>query len=431
MAQTSNHRHWASYFKEVTPCIAPADWNTEGTAIEFTSLDLAGLKQTILDNPTLERRVLSVNKRIKIGGLRNCEFGIGLKLHGTGVTTADGVVVTQTYLGDQLEHCMGGVHLGMSTTCLVGSTNIIPILDDVTGVEVGQMLAFQDTTSPVPQYTGKPVPRRVIDVDVGTGAVTLSEKLPFVPVAGDVVHGGITGHIDEFVLEDAVAAGATQMWFLQRHKTDDAMTWQVEGSVASFSVTGLSRGQLPGMDLKVMAANFKHGGVDGLSCLTLPNPQGQAQLSCGKDIRCSIAPASSTDPVWVDVSQVGFDVGFSRERVETTTENIERFEGTASYTLKPGNTRFTVTVPQYDDSWYLALASGIEYRITFYQPGDGSGAGKLWCIHLPKCQLVETPARSDTNENNAVSLVFEAMESDDTGDVDTELAKSLFYIFIA
>lgn len=431
MAVTSIHRNYLSFFREVTPCVAPADWNADGTAIEFTSLDLSGVKQSILDNPTLERRGLSVNKRKKIKGIRNCEFSVGLKLHGTGVVTADGDTVEETYLGTLLKHSMGGLHLGTSTN-ITGGTATVPILDDVAGIIPGQMLAFEDITSPTSKYAGKPIPRRVLSVDGDTGAVTLSEALPFTPANTDKVHGGETNYNHEGWLEDAVAAGGTMMWYAQKHYSATDLVWQIEGSVASFALTNLSRGQLPGIDFKCMGANFKHGADDGLVWKSLPSPQGQAQLSNGMDLLCSIGVYGNTARNDVDVNQASFDVGYQRVRVETTTENIDRFEGTASYSFQPGNTRFTITLIPYANSWYAGLADGQEYRITFFQPGDGSGAGKLWCLHIPRAQLVETPSRQDVNEINGIQLVFEAMEPDDADvDANEELEKSLFLLFRA
>lgn len=429
MALKSIHRNYLSFFKEVTPCVAPADWAAEGTAIEFVSCDTAGIKQTILDNPTLERRIMSVNKRVKIDGIRNCELAVGLKLHGTGATVADTETAVETYLGTLLEHCMGGLLLGTSSTCIVGSTAAIPILDDASWVIPGQTIAFEDVTSPTSKNEGKLFHRQVKSVDIGTGAVTLSEVLPFVPVATDKAHATELNYIDENFLEDAVAASGTMMWYVQKAKNGTDQLYQVEGSVATFSMTNLSRGQLPGIDLKIMGANFKHGAEDDLVFVAMAAPQGQAQLSTGIDLLCSIAPYASTAQNEVHVNQASFDVGFTRERVETTTENIDRFEGTASYSVKPGNTRFSVTVLPQANSWYAALKTKQEYRITFTQPGDGSGPGKSWALIIPRAQLVETPGRADVNEIHGSTLVFEAMEPDNIDvDANEELEKSLFLI---
>lgn len=433
MAQKSIHKNAAAFYKETTPCVGPAD-PSEYTFIEHLKSDVSGIKQIILTDPTLETRIMSVNRRQKIHGIRNCEYATEIKLHGTGVTTADGDQVEETYLATLLEHCMGGMIRSFSTT-ITGGTAAIPILDDVTGVIPGMVLSFEDITSPVGKNVGKSHPRQVLSVNTMTKAVTLAEVLPFTPAATDKVHGTITLHIDEDFLEDAVAAQGTMAWFIQKTKPGSGGTdhlWKVEGSVASFQLQNLSRGQLPSIALNIMGANFRHGSGDGLANITPSEIVGNAQLSCGIDIQCSIAPYGNTATGYVDVNQCNFDVGYTRERVETTTENIDRFEGTCSYTIKPGSPKFSITIPQYDIAWYNALKAHSEFRITFYQPGDGSGPGKMWALLIPRSQLVNTPGRADVNENHAVTLEFEPMEPDNvTHDANVELEKSIYLLALA
>lgn len=431
MAVRSIHRKLFGFYDETTPCVAPASWQNDATYIEHLKCDPA-IKQTIITDPTLETRIMSVGKRKKIKGLRNCELSAEIKLHGTGAVTADGDPVEETYLATILEHVMGGLVLGNATTLTGGSTTV-PEVDDATGIVPGMLLAFIDTTSPSAENTGKLHFRRVLSID--TLDVTLSEALPFTPASGDIVAGTITNHIDEEFLEDAVAAGATWAWFVQQTKPGSGGTdllWVIEGSVASFQLQNLSRGQLPSLALSIMGANFRHGGVDGLTNVTPPEIVGNAQLSMGIDVQCSIQNYGTTTINEVDVNQCAFDVGYTRERVETTTENIDRFEGTATYTIKPGSTKFTCTLVNYDDAWYQKLEQGQEFRINFYQPGPGKGAGYGWCLHVPRAQLMSTPGRADVNEVHGVTLEFEAMEPDDcTGGSDVELEKSVFLLGLA
>lgn len=432
MAVRSIHRNYLGIFAETTPCVPPASWQNDGTWIEHLKSDTNSIKQILLTDPTLEGRIMSVGKRKKIKGLRNCEFSTEIKMHGTGVVTADGVQVANTYLSTILKHCMGGIVRGYATTLTGGSTTV-PEVDDATGIVPGMLLYFQDTTTPSQELTGKPQQRRVLSVD-GL-EVTLSEALPFTPANGDIVNGTITAHPDEEYLEDAVAAGGTFAWFVQKTKAGSGGTdhlWVIEGSVASFQLQNLSRGQLPSLALNVMGANFRHGGVDGLANVTPPTIEGQAQLSMGLDVQCSIQNYGTTTINEVDVNQCSFDVGFTRERVETTTENIDRFEGTATYTIKPGSTKFTCTLVNYDDAWYQKLEEGQEFRINFYQPGPGNGAGSAWGLHVPRAQLMSTPGRADVNEVHGVTLEFEAMEPDDTtGGSNVELEKAVFLFGMA
>lgn len=434
MTQKSIYRSTLAFFREVTPCLAPVDaaaWAADGTSIEHLSMNTDDVKQTFADDMTMERRSLSTGTRVVIKGIRNNGAKASIKLHGTGVTTADEASVVETYLGTILEHCMGGLYLGTSTT-VTGGTATVPILDNVDDLIPGCFIAFEDITSPTSKNVGKLHPRRVLSINTMTKAVTLSEALPFTPANTDPAHGVELNYIGEAWLEDAVAAGGTMSWWSQKTQSGTDLLWQIEGSVASLKFGGLGRGELPQIDLDIMAANFKHGADDSLAWVDFPAPEGHAQLSCGRDILCSIGVYGNTAANYVDIASVEFDPGYTRVRNETTTENIDRFEGTASYTYKPGKVRFTVTINQYANSWYEKLADSEFFRITFYQPGDGSGAGKMWAIHIPKAQLVETPQRTDLNENHAVKLVFQAMEaSDATHDANEDLEKSLFTIIRA
>jgi len=221
------------------------------------------------------------------------------------------------------------------------------------------------------------------------------------------------------VLEDAVASAGgphTLSWFIKKHKSGTDHLWELTGSVASMSLDGLGRGQLPTLGLAIQAANFKHGGADGLTNPTLPAAEGHAQLSNGRNLLCSIQDYGTTAINLQDVNQISFEPGFARSKVETTTEKTHRFEGLASYSVTPGKTKFTVTLLPYADDYYADLHAGQEFRINLYMPGDGSGAGKGWCLHIPKAQLVETPSRAAVGDVQGVVLVFEAQQpSDCTG----------------
>lgn len=435
MAAYSIHEKRVSYFRETGVCEPPADWTTDGTAIEFVSCDTSGIVQEHLDDPTAEARFFKVGTRRKIKGIRNCGASIVLKLHGTGVVTADTDTVVQTALGDMIEHCMGGLHLGVSTT-FTGGTATIPIVDDVTGILPGSMIAAQDITSPTAANLGKVWARRVLAVNVGTKAVTLSEALPFTPAATDPCHAAITGYLVASVLVDAVASAGgphTLCWYFAEGDTSAPtdLLWRVDGSVASMKLEGLGRGELPTMALEILGANFAHGGADGLTNVALGTPQGHAQLSMGLDVTLSIGVYGNTAINSVDANAVSFEPGYTRGPVNTTTERIHRFEGLATFTVIPGQTRMQCTLVGYSDDWYATLAAGGEYRITLTQPGMGSGAGAGWCLHMPRAQLVTTPPRADVDNVHGVELEFEAMEpADCTGGSNVDLEQSRFTLSI-
>lgn len=420
-----------AFFPETTVCVAPASWAANGTWIEHISVDTSGIKQAFINDMTLERRGMATNaNRKKIKGIRNCSFSAVLKLHGTGVETADGDQVAQTYLGTILDHCMGGVHRGTAHTVAGGDATVVE-LDAVTGIIPGCIIFFEDTTTPTEENEGKLIPRCVLEVDGGTMEVTLSEALPFVPAAGDKAHPAITPYWVSDVLVDAVPGPDTFAWFIRKAKAGTHLLWSVDGSVASMKLDGLGRGATPTIGLEIQAANFRHGDADGL---TNPAPSvyhGQAQLSMGMDAQLCIGEYNDDTLVTHHANNVTFEPGVTRVRVETQTEKIDRFEGTATYTYSPQETKFTCTLTPYDNAWYLGLKEGKEYRITLYQPGDGTGAGKAWALHIPRACLAETPSRADLNENHAVTLSFYALEADNcVGGSNEDIEKSRFTLAI-
>jgi len=415
-----------SFYKEGAPCVPPADWTADGTRIEFVSVNLDGVKQEWIVDPTAEDRHFAVGTRQRREGRRNGTFSVVCKLHGTGVVTADGATVAQTYLGTLLEHCMGGSHRRKSHVITGGSTTA-PTLDAVDGIVPGCMIAFEDTTSPDPQHDGMPVCRRVLSI-AGL-VVTLSEALPFTPAAGDLVHGAITSYLDAHVLRDAVAAGGTLAWYV-RHGDDESLNYRLDGCVMSPKIEGLSPGGLPTLVLEGMCANFANGAADGLADIAdLGEPEGQPQLSMSLEVTLSIQEVGNTAINSLDAAAVTFEPGFARSKVDTVTGRTYRFNGLATYSVTSGQTKLAVTLAEHTNEWYAGQAAGKAYRITMTQPGAGAGAGAGFCLHLPRARIVETPGRGAAGDNHAVTLAFEAAEANDTtGGANVNLQKSRFLI---
>lgn len=440
-AHRSIHRSTLAFFPETTAAISTTDWAADGTAIDHLAVDI-NPKEALVVDPTLEERIQSTGKRRRIRGIRNNEASVRIKLHGTGAATAEDSQVAETYLSQILEWCMGGQHRSY-TRDVVSSANAYTLTVGVgltTGFIPGCLIAVEDTTSPTAQNTGKLHFARVASVNGGTDTITLTEALPFTPAAGDRIHGTITLYIDELVLEDAIRNGTinTWSWYHKRLSatggTDEI--WQLEGCVATPSFANFGRGQLPEIALALMAANFKHSGTDSLTNVSFSSTAGKPQLSMGKDVRCSIASTAATTRVAQDINAFAIEPGFSRVRVETATEEIERFEGMSTYSMAPGECKVTATIVPYSDDWYAAIAAETDFRIMYYQPGPGgaaaAGAGKSWAFCLPRTQIPTTPSRADVNEVHGAQVEFAAMEPADTsGGSNAELEKSLFLIGLA
>lgn len=426
------HENWAAFYPETTVATPPADYAADGIAIEHVSFDINGLKAPLLDDPTLEGRAFAVGTRRKIPGPRNVDASAVLKLHGVGEVTADGDQVADTYLAKILKHTMGAVHRGTSRT-ITGGTTTVPTVDDATGIIPGSLIAFEDKSSPTDEFEGRTYFRRVLSIS-GT-SLHLDEALPVSPANGDACHAAITGYLKSSILADALASAGgphTFNWLVKRESSGADLLWRLDGCVASMSLDGLGNSGLPTINLAIMAANFAVGGADGLTNPTLATPEGHAQLAMGRDTICSIQDYGTTAIALRDINQCNFDVGYTRERVQTTTRAAFRFEGLASYTFSPGKTRFTCTLLPWSDDWYADLQAGQTFRISLQQPGDGSGAGKQWCLYVPKAQLVEVPSRADVGAVHGVQLVFEAQEATDcSGGSNTDLERSRFLIGLA
>ncbi len=411
MAHQHIYHQAIAFAEEASPCVPPADWTAE-TAIEFVSCDLSGVKETLLVDPTAERRAMRTGERQRIPGVRNVTASIVCKLHGIGEVTADGDQAPDTYLCRLLKHVMGQTIRGYSTT-LTGGTTAIPTVDDATGIIPGMILSFQDTTSPSAQNTGILHPRRVIAV-AGT-SITLSEILPFTPAAGDVVHATITSAWDSDYLVDATANAGTLCWYVKKETGNSAtdLLWRLDGCVANAKIDGLGRNGLPVLSLDIMAANFAHGGEDGLTNVALAAPEGHAQIAVGPYTRMLISPTATNAISEVDQSSMTLDMGVVRKQTLSHTTRINRFDGLSSYHYDPGASTIECVLHGYSDDFYAALAAGTTYRLTWYQPGDGSGAGKMTCIHAPKARLIETPARTDVEQVHGTTLKFQLCEPDD------------------
>lgn len=430
MSAKNKHRSWAAYHNTTTfGGDEYTDWAATGVTLEHTALDVTTIKPARLDDPTLERDVMAFNTRHKIAGLRNAEAKLTIKLHGKGVTTAEDVQVTTTPLADTIKHCMGGMHRS-NTTSITGGTASAPIVDEVTNIVPGCTIWVEDKTTPAAKYAGKPRMTRVIAVDAGTKTLTVKPELPFTPAEGDAVYGTITLYIDEDVLEDAVSSAGgphTRDWFFKKHATNGDLLWKLDGCVASMTLQGLGSGQLPTIDLAIMAANCRIGAADGL---TNPDfaaaPYGHAQLCIGKDSETVIAKYSGDDHTVQKTSEFAFDVGYTRDRINADSIPDYRMENTSTYGVEPGNTSATITVNDYIDDWYADQELQDEWYVLKMQP---AAQGKCWAIMIPRAQIVEHPPPKEVGSIHGITVKFGAMVPDDaTGGANKRMKESRFLI---
>lgn len=380
---------------ETTPCVPPT-WGAEGTNFEHLGVDISGVAQAFLVDPTMESRAKAQGKRARIAGIRNVDWSFRTKLHGLGLETTENSQAAATYLSNLLEWGFGS-QTRTYTRAVVSSANAYTLTVGeglTTGFAAGACVAVEDATSPAAQYNGKPVLRQIASVDAENDTIVLTEALPWgASAAGDIIHATITIAIDETYLEDAIRSGSVRTRSFYHRRANGADTdhiWELLGTVASVGFANLGRGQLPEVVFNCLSANFKHSAGDGLSAASFASIEGKPQLSNGLDLMCSIADASGTTSNLVDVREVSIEPGITRTREETTTELTDLFEGMSTYSATFGDVKFNATLAGYSPAWYAALAAGTEKRIHFWQPGPGTGAGKGWGFILPRASLIAT-----------------------------------------
>lgn len=407
VAHKHANRSFLAFYPETAVCTPPADWAADGTIFEHLSVDVANVKPVLIDDPTLETRPKWQGKRAKIKGARGVDWSFRAKMHGLGAETAEGDQADETYLATLLAWCFGGM-VRTYTRLVDSSANAYTLTvanGDEAGFVVGACVAVEDVSAAAgTAFYKKPILRQI--GAISGQDITLTEALPFTPAAGDKIHATITIYVDDTVLEDAVRGNALHTMNLLHKRTqgDTNTLYQLEGTVASLAIGGLGKGQLPELTFSCLSGNFKHSGVDSLTEPSFGTPVGFPQLAGGPDLWCSIVDASGTTTSSLDVREVAFEPGITRTREETTTTVSDPFEGMSSYSVTHGDAKFSLTLSGYSPTWYQMINDGTEKRVSFSQPGPGTGAGKGWGIIMPRAQVVSNSLNAGTVLNNAVEL---------------------------
>lgn len=412
------HRTQVAYFKETTVCAAPADWAADGIPLGLRELDISGIKSTYVNDPMLEEYAQAVDTRDVLEGARNNDFKFAIPFSGYGTSPAADVQATATPVTDLYTYALGGGSYS-NTTTLTGGTAGVPIFDEVTNIAAGQVLGFKDTTSPV--KTGQVYFAEVASINEMTKAVTLSSKLPFTPANGDLVLGGYTGFKDEDVLEDAVTNLKTLAFHIQLHPSDPHYVWETRGGVVNMAIEGIERNAPPKAAFTVMSANYKYSDADGLANVVYEDEPFVIPPLATHELRISIGDAADDENVEFCVTSFTVDLGVERDPVQTITESTLGFDGLCSYTVKMKPAEVTVVLPGSAKAWYQGLKAQTNYRICLYQ--GSKGEGKSWAIYLPKCQIVETPAKTEAGEALGVQIKFRAKVGPATSDLTLSSAK--------
>lgn len=419
MSAKTIHSSRVAYFEEEVQGTPPVSWADE-QLVDHTAAETDGIKQSLIADPTLQLSVNEAGSELMIKGLRSCEFKLGLKLHGSGVVTAGGSQVVKTPLMRIAEHCWGGIHRSNSTTC-TGGTAEVPELTAVTNIVAGCIIGFEDITSPGIN-AGKVFLRRVVSID--ELAVTLDRALPFTPAATDKVHGVATIYFDEEVLVDSSDPVGTFSWFVQKARTGASdLCWELMGCAATLAFTGLTRNGIPGLDLAIMAANFRHGGVSAPTWSG--TAAGNAQLAIGRDTQFSLTEYGVTTNTLMQCAAVAIEPGIPRVALDTVTEVDDNMEGRWAYSVEPAPTTATITIGAHSGAYETKLQADTQYALSYSQV---AGAGKVWGIFIPHAQIAESPGDTPINAVHGAQVKFQARVPDDAGTTTIATSKILLAI---
>lgn len=419
MAAKTNHSSRVAFYVEVAQGTPPASWNDQ-QLLDHTAAETDGIKQSLIADPTLKLSVNEAGDDLYIKGLRSCEWKLGLKLHGSGVVTNAASQIVKTPLMRVAEHCWGGIHRSNSTT-VTGGTALEPELAAVTNIVAGCVIGFEDITTPGIN-AGKVFLRRVVAID--ELVVTLDRELPFTPANTDKVHGVATVYFDEDVLMDSSDPVGTFSWFIQKARAGAAdLCWELMGCAATLAFTGLTRNGIPGLDLSIMAANFRHGN------LTAPTwsgtASGHAQLAIGRDTQFSLVEYGTTTNTLLQCAAMAIEPGIPRVPLDTVTEVDDNMEGRWAYSVEPALTSATITIGAHAGSYETKLQADTQYALSYCQV---AAAGKVWGIFMPHCQIAENPSDAPVNAVHGAQVKFQARVPDDAGTTTIATSKILLAI---
>lgn len=395
----------------------PSDDVNDYARIDHIEADVSGIEQVLIEDPVMEDDWQDSGQRRRIMGLRNTEMPISMHWHGTGFETANDAQVAETDVGKLLEHALGGRTRGYSKA-VVGGTPTVIELANVTNIEPGDFLAFEDLTDPSIPNNGVVYIRRIIAVDAGPPAtVTLEEALPFTPAAGDKANGCEVSYIDSDVLEDSSGAPERCLSWLVRKKDLNNEIWRLVGTKSELSITQLARGQTPLLGFAVRSGNFQSLAdipaiADPIKDIAENLPlesSGEAALVVGHRTTLSLAPYGDDTLTKIDCASIEMSTGVPVVPFETTTEVDHNMQGLGCWSSNSDNTAFDMQIAPFDDSYEEALQAGTAFRFMYHQPAP---VGRAWAICCPQVFLDKTETRVETGPVSGGSIRVRAIRDE-------------------
>lgn len=404
-----------SFFLESTPGTPPSSsgvWVSSGRSI-YTILqpDVSSFLQNMIEDERSREHVLREQPMIKgIKGLN--EFGFETYMHGHEDTTlADTDQVAATNLSTLLLNCLGGEFRGTTSTASTSgahSTTEVEV-DDDTGMPIGSWVGLPDADGVIHH-------RRVTDntsTPSGGGTVlTLHRALPFTPSDSDVIRGLLVLHVDESVLEDAVAQTTTTSWLMEMGRTEQR--WLAMGCAANLSGITIARNEAAKLAFNVLVGSFRtpeENTDDSLAPSWSADPTGSAGAVVGPLTDVFIQDFGTATENCVHAASVEVTPNVTRTRVESTTECNTGMPGTATYGFtNESSPEMSVVVTPRADSYLDDFNAGTLQHVQFERRSATDGAG--FSIYLPRAEIMATPANAQANDNDAYTLMFRGLRVD-------------------
>lgn len=421
-----------AYFDEVEQGTSPVDaaaWTSDGVRIRHLSetLDMSGVEVELPPDERNQYRVFASEERVV--GIDNPEFPFAVYAHGTGAITADASQVATSVggyeLGHLLEHALGGLSRGWSTTVSGGASTTTTIdVTDASNYEPGEFVAIELGANLPSRYpAGTCFVRRILTVDTvaDPDQITIDQALPAAPPAGAAVHGTIVSYIDEDILCDSTTGPYTRSWLVQKGMpgsvADRRESWVFRGCVSMLQALSLSRGETMQLAFNTMAGSHAPPSEAPWPTAWGSNvEQGLAPFTIGPLCEVWLEDEGTTTNTTVSVSSFEIEPGVPRVRVETVTSEGQNMDATYGYATEPAETTITMQIDPFTVAQWTDQDAG---QLKSLRWSKLAPAGSGFAVSFPKVAHIATPKRGINNATAATQVMFKALEDDDITPVPT------------
>lgn len=394
----------------------PADateWAAEGMRMLFEAAPVDYIRgEAAVENVDLQDRVNKKSKPHK--GLRTADGGTLVSRLWSSGTTSHGtdVQVGETALGKLLEHALGGSSRSEDTGITTVANQYSYTVDDATYLEVGQIIALEDSN-------GRLWPAQIITKS--SADITVDRVQPWTIDTDTDVHGAECLYPEQAALTNAQDANYSTLSILYQYGPH---LWMAGGAHLALDSISFERGQQPKLSWQVLAA-AGHPQGDGVpSAPTWTNTlHGSTDVKAvGRLTKCFLQTYGTTTSALLSLYSATVTVGVPVLPQDGVTENDDGMPGRIGYRTEPAATIIELVVA-LEDAHQTRWTAGTLVTCTYFQVAT---KGYGWCVHIAKGFMMEppTPANDGTNRWN---IKIQATEPD-TSSTTTEASKAKIMI---